>query len=148
MESSVIAAIISVIGAGLLGGFGYSMQRLHVKIDGLEERIDKKIDEKIDGLEERIDKKIDEKIDGLEERFNVRIDGLNARIDRLEVRIDRLEVKVDNLAVELRSELNLLKLAVGKVEFTQAHHSTQLEQIMSYGERIGRLEQAVFGAET
>ena len=133
MESSVIAAIISVIGAGLLGGFGYFARHLGAKIDNL----DKKIDTKIDNL----DKKIDTKINKLEERFNARIDGL-------EVRIQRLEEKVDNLAVELRLEINSLKLAVGKIEFTQAHHSSQLEQITSYGERIGRLERAVFDAET
>ena len=122
MESSVIAAIISVIGAGLLGMFGYFIRHIGAKIDRLEEKIDTKIDK-------------------LEERLNTRIDGLEARIARL-------EEKVDNLAVELRSEINTLKVGLVKIATTQEEHSVKLQHMMGHGERISALEGAVFGAGT
>ena len=122
MESSVIAAIINAIGVGLLGGVGFFMQRMHADIRGLSVQINTRIHQ----LEE----------------------SLNARIDKLETRIDKLEEKVDNLAVELRSEINTLKVSLGNIATTQAEHSTKLQHMMGHGERISALEGAVFGAGT
>ena len=126
MESSVIAAIISMIGAGLLGMFGYSIRHIGAKINTLEERLNAKIDK-------------------LEERLNTRIDKLE---ERLNTRIDKLEEKVDNLAVELRSEINTLKVGLVKIATTQAEHSVKLQHMMEHGEGISALEGAVFGAVT
>ncbi|MCY3850904.1 MAG: hypothetical protein OXF75_08905 [Acidimicrobiaceae bacterium] len=122
MEPAVIAAVISVTGAGLLGGVGFFLQRLDKKFD-------------------RLDQKIDQRLEAFEERINLKVDGLESRIEKL-------EGKVEALGVELRSELASLKLTVGKIEFAQDHHSEQLALIAGYSERIARLEGAVFNAES
>lgn len=129
MEPAVIAAVISVTGAGLLGGVGFFLQRLDKKFDRLDQKID------------RLDQKFDQRLEAFEERINLKVDGLESRIEKL-------EGSVEALGVELRSELASLKLAVGKIEFAQDHHSEQLALIAGYSERIARLEGAVFNAES
>lgn len=124
MEPSVIAAIITVTGGTLLSAIGFFLQRLYVRFDAYDKKFDA-FDKKFDAFDERI----------------------TLRVDRLEARIGKLEEKVETLGVELRTELNSLKLAVGKLEFAQEHQSEQLAQIASYSDRISRLERAVFNSE-
>ena len=83
MESSVLVAIISVGGAGLIAGLGYFMKHL---VDGIGAKIDK------------LEKDLNARIDKLDESLNARIDKLEAKVDKLEEDLTALKVSVAKIA--------------------------------------------------
>lgn len=90
-------------------------------INGLEERLERKMDEKLSSLEERMDEKLscleekmDEKLIGLEKRMDRKMDSLEERInDGIEQKVDSLESKMIatfNLRIaEVKGELSGLR---------------------------------------
>ncbi len=122
MESTVIATIITVLGTGVLAGFGYFMKHL---VDGISDKIDK-----------------------LEADLNGKIDKLESRIDGLESKIDKLESKVDDSVKQLHQEINELRVSVAEIASTQREHSAMLQHMMRLGERVSALEGATFSTAT
>ena len=119
MEITLIATIITVLGTGILAGFGYFMKHL---IDGMKHLIND----------------LGTKIDKLETDLTTRIDKLETDLG---TRIDKLEAKVDKLSTEVTT----LKVSVAAMAATQQEHGDKLQHMMQHGERISTLEGAVFG---
>ena len=122
METTVIATIITVLGTGLLAGFGYFMKHL---VDGIAVKIDK-----------------------LEAGLNAKIDKLEAKVDKLEAKVDNLADELRSDINELRSDINTLQVSVAKIETTLQEHGTKLQHMMNHGERISALEGATFSTAT
>ena len=110
------AAIIGVLGAGLLGLLGIFLQGMRSDIRALGERIDARFDES-------------------EGRLLARIELGEGR---LLTRIDALEAAV----VVLRQDLGEVKERLASIEATQQAHGLLLARMMSHGERIASLEGA------
>ncbi len=115
MEPTVIATIISVLGAAVLGLFIYFIHTVRAEIQGVRAEIQ-----------------------GVRAEIQAEIQGVRAEIYSLGVqvntRIDKLEERVGSLAA-----------SVAAIAATQAEHGVKLEHMLSHGERISALEGAVFG---
>ena len=91
--------------------FALAVERLEAKIDKLDAKVDgveMRLEAKIDGLEARLDAKIDKldaKVDGVEMRLEAKIDGLE---DRLDAKIDKLDTKVDGVEMRLDAKIDSL----------------------------------------
>ena len=88
METTVIATIITVLGTGLLAGFGYFMKHL---VDGIADKIDKleaKVDKLETGLTARIDK-LEAKVDGLADELRAEISTLKVSVAKIETTLQK-----------------------------------------------------------
>ncbi len=79
MEITLIATIITVLGTGILAGFGYFMKHL---VDGMKHLIND----------------LGTKIDKLETELTTRIDKLEAKVDKLGMEVTALKVSVAAMA--------------------------------------------------
>ena len=110
------AAIIGVLGAGLLGLLGVFLQAIRSDLRALGERMDTRFEE-------------------TETRLLARI---QAGGDRLLARIEALEATHALLHVGLGD----VKERLARIEATQAEHGRLLAHMMGHGERIAALEGA------
>ena len=117
---SVMATVISVIGAGLIGFILYNMKEM--RADMKEMRADMK-----------------------EMRAEIKSDIKDLR-DELNTRIDKLEAKVDDLAKEFRAEINSLKASVAEIVAANTEHGVKLQQLTALAEQVSALEHKVLNA--
>ena len=114
------AAIIGVLGAGLLGLLGVFLQAIRSDLRALGERMDTRFA----ASETRLLTRIQEGEDRLLARMQEGEDRLLARIQPLE------------------TGLGEVKERLARMEATQAEHGRLLAQMMGHGERIAALEGA------
>ena len=125
------AAIIGVLGAGLLGLLGVFLQAMRSDLRSLGERIDARFA----ASETRLLTRIQEGEDRLLARIQEGEDRLLARIQEGE---DRLLPRIQ----PLEAVLGEVKERLARIEATQEAHGQLLVQVMSHGERIAALEGA------
>ena len=136
------AAIIGVLGAGLLGLLGVFLQAMRSDLRSLGERIDARFA----ASETRLLTRIQEGEDRLLARIQEGEDRLLARIqegeDRLLARIQEGEDRLLPRIQPLEAVLGEVKERLARIEATQEAHGQLLVQVMSHGERIAALEGA------
>ena len=125
------AAIIGVLGAGLLGLLGVFLQAIRSDLRALGERMDALFA----ASETRLLTRIQEGEDRLLARIQEGEDRLLARIQEGE---DRLLARIQ----PLETALGEVKERLARIEATQAEHGRLLAQMMGHGERIAALEGA------
>ena len=143
------AAIIGVLGAGLLGLLGIFLQAIRSDIRALGERMDLRFEE--------IETRLLARIQQGEERLLVRIqqgeERLLARIEEGEERLlarmqegeERLSARAGSLETaweRMKTDLSEVKERLARIEATQAEHGRLLAHMMGHGERIAALEGA------
>ncbi len=157
------AAIISVLGAGLLGLFGVFMQLMRSDMRSLGQRLDARFDalekslrgeisearEDLGRLEKSLRGEISEAredLGRLEKSLRGEISEVREDLGRLEksLRGEISEVREDlgRLEKSLRGELGEVKERLAAIEATQAEHGRLLEHMMDHGERLAALEGA------
>lgn len=83
-------------------------EKLEVKLEELEEKLDKKLEEKLDKkFDEKFDKKFDERLD---KKFDEKLAPIYLRLDRLES--DVSDIKIEQ--VEMKKELKQIDYKVSK----------------------------------
>ena len=132
------AAIIGVLGAGLLGLLGLLLQAIRSDIRALGERMDLRFEEsetrllaRIQQGEERLLARIEEVEDRLLARMQEGEERLSARAGSLETAWERM-----------KTDLSEVKERLARIEATQAEHGRLLAHMMGHGERIAALEGA------
>ena len=125
------AAIIGVLGAGLLGLLGVFLQAIRSDLRALGERMDARFA----ASETRLLTRTQEGEDRLLARIQEGEDRLLARIQEGE---DRLLARIQ----PLETDLGEVKERLARIEATQAEHGRLLAQMMGHGERIAALEGA------
>ena len=125
------AAIIGVLGAGLLGLLGVFLQAIRSDLRALGERMDARFA----ASETRLLTRIQEGEDRLLARIQEGEDRLLARIQEGE---DRLLARIQ----PLETDLGEVKERLARIEATQAEHGRLLAHMMGHGERIAALEGA------
>ena len=132
------AAIIGVLGAGLLGLLGVFLQAIRSDIRALGERMDLRFEESETRLLARIQQG--------EERLLVRIqegeDRLSARIEEGEDRLSARAGSLETAWERMKTDLGEVKERLARIEATQAEHGRLLAHMMGHGERIAALEGA------
>ena len=132
------AAIIGVLGAGLLGLLGVFLQAIRSDIRALGERMDARFEESETRLLARIQQG--------EERLLVRIqegeDRLLARIEEGEERLSARAGSLETAWERMKTDLSEVKERLTRIEATQAEHGRLLAHMMGHGERIAALEGA------
>ena len=132
------AAIIGVLGAGLLGLLGIFLQAIRSDIRALGERMDLRFEESETRLLARIQQG--------EERLLVRIqegeDRLLARIEEGEERLSARAGSLETAWERMKTDLGEVKERLTRIEATQAEHGRLLAHMMGHGERIAALEGA------
>ena len=132
------AAIIGVLGAGLLGLLGLFLQAIRSDIRALGERMDLRFEESETRLLARIQQG--------EERLLVRIqegeDRLLARIEEGEERLSARAGSLETAWERMKTDLSEVKERLTRIEATQAEHGRLLAHMMGHGERIVALEGA------
>lgn len=132
------AAIIGVLGAGLLGLLGVFLQAIRSDIRALGERMDLRFEESETRLLARIQQG--------EERLLVRIqegeDRLLARIEEGEERLSARAGSLETAWERMKTDLSEVKERLTRIEATQAEHGRLLAHMMGHGERIAALEGA------
>ena len=132
------AAIIGVLGAGLLGLLGVFLQAIRSDIRALGERMDLRFEESETRLLARIQQG--------EERLLVRIqegeDRLLARIEEGEERLSARAGSLETAWERMKTDLGEVKERLTRIEATQAEHGRLLAHMMGHGERIAALEGA------
>ena len=132
------AAIIGVLGAGLLGLLGLFLQAIRSDIRALGERMDLRFEESETRLLARIQQG--------EERLLVRIqegeDRLLARIEEGEERLSARAGSLETAWERMKTDLSEVKERLTRIEATQAEHGRLLAHMMGHGERIAALEGA------
>ena len=121
------AAIIGVLGAGLLGLLGIFLQAIRSDIRALGERMDLRFEETETRLLARIQQG--------EERLLARIEEGE---ERLLARAGSLETAWERM----KTDLSEVKERLARIEATQAEHGRLLAHMMGHGERIAALEGA------
>ena len=121
------AAIIGVLGAGLLGLLGIFLQAIRSDIRALGERMDLRFEESETRLLARIEEG--------EER-------LLARIEEGEERLLARAGSLDTAWERMKTDLSEVKERLARIETTQAEHGRLLAHMMGHGERIAALEGA------
>ena len=136
------AAIIGVLGAGLLGLLGVFLQAIRSDLRALGERMDARFA----ASETRLLTRTQEGEDRLLARIQEGEDRLLARIqegeDRLLARIQEGEDRLLARIQPLETDLGEVKERLARIEATQAEHGRLLAQMMGHGERIAALEGA------
>ena len=132
------AAIIGVLGAGLLGLLGIFLQAIRSDIRALGERMDLRFEESETRLLARIQQG--------EERLLVRIqqgeERLLARIEEGEERLSARAGSLETAWERMKTDLGEVKERLARIEATQAEHGRLLAHMMGHGERIAALEGA------
>ena len=132
------AAIIGVLGAGLLGLLGIFLQAIRSDIRALGERMDLRFEETETRLLARIQQG--------EERLLVRIqqgeERLLARIEEGEERLSARAGSLETAWERMKTDLSEVKERLARIEATQAEHGRLLAHMMGHGERIAALEGA------
>ena len=132
------AAIIGVLGAGLLGLLGIFLQAIRSDIRALGERMDLRFEETETRLLARIQQG--------EERLLVRIqqgeERLLARIEDGEERLSARAGSLETAWERMKTDLSEVKERLARIEATQAEHGRLLAHMMGHGERIAALEGA------
>ena len=121
------AAIIGVLGAGLLGLLGVFLQAIRSDIRSLGERMDLRFEES----ETRLLARIQQGEDRLLARIEEGEERLSARAGSLETAWERM-----------KTDLGEVKERLTRIEATQAEHGRLLAHMMGHGERIAALEGA------
>ena len=121
------AAIIGVLGAGLLGLLGVFLQAIRSDIRALGERMDLRFEES----ETRLLARIQQGEDRLLARIEEGEERLSARAGSLETAWERM-----------KTDLSEVKERLTRIEATQAEHGRLLAHMMGHGERIAALEGA------
>ena len=121
------AAIIGVLGAGLLGLLGVFLQAIRSDIRSLGERMDLRFEES----ETRLLARIEEGEERLLARIQQGEERLSARAGSLETAWERM-----------KTDLSEVKERLARIEATQAEHGRLLAHMMGHGERIAALEGA------
>ena len=121
------AAIIGVLGAGLLGLLGVFLQAIRSDIRSLGERMDLRFEES----ETRLLARIQQGEDRLLARIEEGEERLSARAGSLETAWERM-----------KTDLSEVKERLTRIEATQAEHGRLLAHMMGHGERIAALEGA------
>ena len=121
------AAIIGVLGAGLLGLLGIFLQAIRSDIRALGERMDLRFEES----ETRLLARIQQGEDRLLARIEEGEERLSARAGSLETAWERM-----------KTDLSEVKERLTRIEATQAEHGRLLAHMMGHGERIAALEGA------
>ena len=120
MDMSATAAVISVLGVGLLGLLGYFLQALRADIRRLDSRID------------RLEVAHREEMGALRRAHREEMDALG--------KAHREEM------AGIREALGEIKAILASHTATLAAHGKQLERVMGHGERIAALEGALSAA--
>ena len=132
------AAIIGVLGAGLLGLLGIFLQAIRSDIRALGERMDLRFEETETRLLARIQQG--------EERLLARIEqGEERLLARIEDGEERLSARAGSLETaweRMKTDLSEVKERLARIEATQAEHGRLLAHMMGHGERIAALEGA------
>ena len=132
------AAIIGVLGAGLLGLLGIFLQAIRSDIRALGERMDLRFEESETRLLARIQQG--------EERLLARIEeGEERLLARIEEGEERLSARAGSLETaweRMKTDLSEVKERLARIEATQAEHGRLLAHMMGHGERIAALEGA------
>ena len=132
------AAIIGVLGAGLLGLLGIFLQAIRSDIRALGERMDLRFEESETRLLARIQQG--------EERLLARIqqgeERLLARIEEGEERLSARAGSLETAWERMKTDLSEVKERLARIEATQAEHGRLLAHMMGHGERIAALEGA------
>ena len=132
------AAIIGVLGAGLLGLLGIFLQAIRSDIRALGERMDLRFEESETRLLARIQQG--------EERLLARIEqGEERLLARIEDGEERLSARAGSLETaweRMKTDLSEVKERLARIEATQAEHGRLLAHMMGHGERIAALEGA------
>ncbi len=132
------AAIIGVLGAGLLGLLGVFLQAIRSDIRALGERMDLRFEESETRLLARIQQG--------EERLLARIEEgeerLSARIEEGEERLSARAGSLETAWERMKTDLGEVKERLARIEATQAEHGRLLAHMMGHGERIAALEGA------
>ena len=120
MDSTVIAAIISVLGAGFLAMLGVFMRGMRNDIRTLQSEL---------------------RADLRSEIASLRSEIAELRADlRSEIADLRTEMRAEFAAV--RADIAQLQQAVARLEGITSEHSRQISRFADYGERITALEAA------
>ena len=125
------AAIIGVLGAGLLGLLGIFLQAIRSDLRALGERMDARFE----ASETRLLGRIQEGEDRLLGRIQEGEDRLLGRIQEGE---DQLLGRIQ----PLEAGLGEVKERLARIQATQAEHGRLLAHMMNHGERIAALEGA------
>ena len=143
------AAIIGVLGAGLLGLLGIFLQAIRSDIRALGERMDLRFEEsetrllaRIQQGEERLLVRIQEGEDRLLARIEEGEDRLLARIEEGEERLSARAGSLETAWERMKTDLSEVKERLARIEATQAEHGRLLAHMMGHGERIAALEGA------
>ena len=143
------AAIIGVLGAGLLGLLGLFLQAIRSDIRALGERMDLRFEEsetrllaRIQQGEERLLVRIQEGEDRLLARIEEGEDRLLARIEEGEERLSARAGSLETAWERMKTDLSEVKERLARIEATQAEHGRLLAHMMGHGERIAALEGA------
>ena len=132
------AAIIGVLGAGLLGLLGIFLQAIRSDIRALGERMDLRFEESETRLLARIEQG--------ESRLLARIEqGESRLLARIEEGEERLSARAGSLETaweRMKTDLGEVKERLTRIEATQAEHGRLLAHMMGHGERIAALEGA------
>ena len=143
------AAIIGVLGAGLLGLLGIFLQAIRSDIRALGERMDLRFEESETRLLARIqqgEERLLARIEEGEERLSARIEEgeerLSARIEEGEERLSARAGSLETAWERMKTDLSEVKERLARIEATQAEHGRLLAHMMGHGERIAALEGA------
>ena len=132
------AAIIGVLGAGLLGLLGVFLQAIRSDIRSLGERMDLRFEES----ETRLLARIEEGETRLLARIEEGEERLLARIQQGEERLSARAGSLETAWERMKTDLSEVKERLARIEATQAEHGRLLAHMMGHGERIAALEGA------
>ena len=132
------AAIIGVLGAGLLGLLGIFLQAIRSDIRALGERMDLRFEE----TETRLLARIQQGEERLLARIQQGEERLLARIEDGEERLSARAGSLETAWERMKTDLSEVKERLARIEATQAEHGRLLAHMMGHGERIAALEGA------
>ena len=132
------AAIIGVLGAGLLGLLGIFLQAIRSDIRALGERMDLRFEE----TETRLLARIQQGEERLLARIQQGEERLLARIEEGEERLSARAGSLETAWERMKTDLSEVKERLARIEATQAEHGRLLAHMMGHGERIAALEGA------
>ena len=131
MDSAVIAAVISILGAGFLAMFGFFMRGLRNDVAALATEVRAEI--------AALRTEMRTEIAALRAEMHAEIAALRTEM-RTEIADLRTEMRTE--MAEMRADIKKLQQAVARIEGVIAEHSRQLSQMADHGERIAALEKA------
>ena len=142
MDSAVIAAVISILGAGFLAMFGFFMRGLRNDVAALATEVRAEI--------AALRTEMRTEIAALRAEMHAEIAALRTEMHaeiadlRTEMRTEIADLRAEMRAemAEMRADIKKLQQAVARIEGVIAEHSRQLSQMADHGERIAALEKA------